>query len=159
MRLLPQTLRITSEFKMPRIFKIIGGVIITAAAVVRFIPSNVTERAEQPDFAEFRASISELCTWLKLQEADHITRSPRLVAVTIPRPWEIYEPYDQTARICRPSETVLTLPEAMLALFDGRDADCTTTSEQPASVLVALTTSFVPEEPTAASTVPRKTGV
>ena len=145
---------------MPRLLKIIGG-IIAAAAVVSIIPSNVTESRQKSDIVEFRKSISELCTWLKLQEANHITRSPRMVAVTIPRPWELYEPYDQTARVCVPSESAITLPQAMLALFDGRDYDisCTTTLAKPNSVSARLTTAYVPEEPTATSTFPQKTGV
>ncbi|KAE9376152.1 hypothetical protein N431DRAFT_502901 [Stipitochalara longipes BDJ] len=145
---------------MPRLSKIIGF-IIAASAVLIFILSEVTERQKAAELLELRNSISKLCTWLDLRRANHITRSPNLVALSIPRPWQIHEPYDQTARVCRPSETVLTLPEAILALFNGHDVEltCASISGKPARVLALLTTTYVPEESTATSDFPQKTGV
>ena len=51
----------------------------------------------------------------------------------------------------------------MAALFDGikMELTCATTSDKPASALALLTTTYVPEEPTATSDghFPQETGI
>ncbi len=137
---------------MPRPSRIIGF-IISAVAVLIFILSEFAEPQEAAEHLRIRKSITELCSWLDLRQANQITRSPRLVALSIPLPWQNHKPYDQTARIYGISETILAFPEAMAALFDGIKVEltCATTSDKPPSILASLTTTNVPEEPTATS--------
>ncbi|KAN0112247.1 hypothetical protein V8E51_005198 [Hyaloscypha variabilis] len=147
---------------MPRLSHIIGF-IIAAIAVLTVILSEVSERQEAAERLRIRKYIAELCSWLDLRQANHITKSPRLVALSIPLPWQMHKPYDQTTRICGISETVLAFPEAMAALFDGikMELTCATTSDKPASALALLTTTYVPEEPTTTSDghFPQETGI
>jgi hypothetical protein len=146
---------------MPRFSKI-AGFAIAAFAVLIAIRSEIIERREaaklQAELDKLMKSISEICTRLELDQANHVTRNPWFVAATIPQPWEI-PLYLKTARGCGSDEPVFDFEAALSVLFDMKDADPTSdaTTEKPASVSASLTTACVLEETTSHEEIPPET--
>jgi hypothetical protein len=143
----------------------IAGYVIAAVVVLTIILSEIAERKEAADINaaldDLLASLTKICARLELEKLNHITRSPWIVAATIPQPWEIPRPYRKTPRDCEPDWAAISFEEAGSIYFDliHDNSSCATTSEKPASALASQTTAYISEKPTSTSKFPRETGL
>jgi hypothetical protein len=149
---------------MARLSKI-AGYVIAAVVVLTIVLSEIAERKEAADinaaFDDLLASLTKICVRLELEKLNHITRSPWIVAATIPQPWEIPQPYHRTPGDCEPDWATIGFEEAGSIYFDliHGHSSCTITSEKPASALASQTTAYISEQPASPSKFPRETGL
>jgi hypothetical protein len=149
---------------MARLSKI-AGYVIAAVVVLTIVLSEIAERKEAADINaaldDLLASLTKICARLELEKLNHITRSPWIVAATIPQPWEIPQPYRKTPGDCEPDRAAIGFEEAGSIYFDlmHGNSSCATTSEKPASALASQTAAYISEQPTSTGNFPRETGL
>ena len=145
------------KLRMPKL-QAIAGFAITAIAILLAIISEVAEHREaaklDSEFAELRKTLSQICSSIEMQKANHITRTLCVGAAKSKPPYEVLQPPRVILENCEPEKTTFEFDAGITALFELRDGSstCVAPTQKPASVLASLTTTEGSNEFTSTST-------